>query len=255
MKKKKKETKRQKAELLAASSASSQSKEEISEIFKIEKNGKEKTIEAHGIGEEKAPSKEQIKKEKKIFIGIVVVMIGSALMFLVVYKIIDYTNNFEVEGVKFEVIKMGSLTLYKTSLPLIYQGGKADYNFYLRTDPRLLKSVELSGGLSIRENMVINMSNDFNCNGDGVIAIANLLNLYRIMGTEVIKDENASCDELFGRYVFLNIKEGDETGIVEYGLKGACYNLNVNNCGILKATEKFMLETLIEANKKIEEDK
>ncbi len=218
-------------------------KDEVSEIFKIEDEGKEKTIKTHTMKEEKEekPSKEQIKEENKIFRNIIIILIAFVLMFLIIYAIRYYMNHFEVEGIKFEIVKMGSLTLYKTSLPVIYQEKNADYNFYLRTDPRLLKNIEFDGSLSFKENMVINMSEDFNCNGDGVIAIANLLNLYKLIGTNVIKDENAGCDELYGRYDFLNIKEGDETRIVEYGLKGACYNLHVNNCEILKVTEKFML--------------
>lgn len=248
--KKKEEIKRQKAELLATSSASSQSKEEVSEIFKIENGGKEKIIKTHAVTEEKEekPSKEQIKKENKIFRNMAIVMAVLVLMFLVIYIIIYYMNHFEVDGVKFEIIKMGSLTLYKTSLPVMYQEKKADYNFYLRTNPKLLKNIEFDGGLSIKENMVINMSDDLNCNGDGVIAIANLLNLYKLIGTSVIKDENAGCDDLQGRYIWMNIKEGNETKITEWGLKGACYNLNVNNCEILKVTEKFMLESFIKVN-------
>jgi hypothetical protein len=93
------------------------------------------------------------------------------------------------------------------------------------------------------------MTNSFNCDGDGVIGIANVLNLYKIIGTQVIKDENASCDDLLGRYMFLNIKEGNETKINDYGLKGACYNIEVKGCDILPATERFMLETLIKVNK------
>lgn len=226
-------------------------KDEVSEIFKIEDGGKEKIIKTHIMKEEKEekPSKEQINKENKIFRNIILVLAGFILMFLIVYLIIYYINHFEVEGVKFEIVKMGSLTLYKTSVPVMYQGKKADYNFYLRTNPKLLKNTEFNGDLSVKENMVINMSEDFNCNGDGVIAIANLLNLYKLIGTNVIKDENAGCDDIYGRYVFLNIKNGDETRIVEYGLKGACYNLNVNNCEILKVTEKFMLESFIKINK------
>lgn len=230
------------------------SKEEISEIFEIE-NGKENTIKTHTEIEKKEekPSKKEIKKENNILKIVIFVIIGFVLTFLVIYGVMYYTSHFEVEGVKFDIVQVGQLTLYHTSLPVSYQGGLADYNFYLRTDPRVLQNLRFDDEITIKKDMVINMESDFNCNGNGVIAIANLLNLYKLIGTEVIKDENASCDEIFGRYMWINIREGDNTKVNEFGLNGGCYNIDINNCEILEGTEKFMLETFIEINKKLKE--
>jgi len=236
-------------------------KEEISEVFEIE-NGKKKTIRTHKEIEEteKVPSKKQIQKENKILRNIAIIMAGLVLLFFAVYLIIYFTNNFEVEGVNFEIVKMGQLTLYKTSLPGIIENGKfvmgiydtgqkADYNIYLRTDPRQLGSVVFHGTVSqIKKFNVINLTNDFNCGGDGMIAIANLLKLYEVMGGDMIKDENATCDDK-GTYGWVNVQEGTETSIERFG--PACYNIDINNCEILKGTEKFMLETLIEVHKKL----
>ncbi len=225
-------------------------KKEVCEIFEVEKNGKETEIKSCGIETEKPASPEQIKKEKKIFFNIMAVMIGLVLFFLVFYFMSYYTTHFEYQGVKFEVVKMGQLTFYKTSLPVNYQNSKADYNFYLRNDPRRLGNVEFDGEINLKQNMVFEMTDSFNCNGDGVISIANLQNLYNLVGTKMIRDENATCD-IQGRYMFLQINEGNETKITEYGLNGGCYNIEVNNCEILPATEKFMLETFIDVNAKL----
>ncbi len=229
-------------------------KEEICEIFDIEKAGIEKTVQACGTEkDEKEASREQIKKESKVFRIIVIAMTGFIMLFLLFYLINYSISHFKIEGVSFAIDKtaMAGKTLYKTSLPVIYQGKPADYNFYFRNDPRELVKIPFEGDMILKENMVLNMTNSFNCNGDGVIAIANVLNLYKVIGTEVIKDENASCDELYGRYAYLNIKEGNETSINDYGLKGGCYNIDVKGCDILPATEKFMLETLIKVNEKL----
>ena len=94
-------------------------------------------------------------------------------------------------------------------------------------------------------NMVINQTSNFNCNGDGIIGVANLLKLYNVLGVDVISDQNATCDSK-ERYVFLNIKDGNETKIEQTGK--TCYEIQVNSCDILSATERFMLETFIEAN-------
>ncbi len=78
--------------------------------------------------------------------------------------------------------------------------------------------------------------------------MANLMNLYRISGIEMIKDENATCDSK-GRFAFLQLQVGNETSIEKFG--PACYNVNINNCEILKALERLMIESFVELNKLI----
>ena len=75
--------------------------EKFSEIFEVEKDGKEKIVETHGFEEEKPDSKDQLKKEKKIFLGIILTMIGFVAFFAATYFISDSFNHFTVEGVKF----------------------------------------------------------------------------------------------------------------------------------------------------------
>ena len=225
-------------------------KEEVCEIFDVEKKGKKEEIKSCGIEEEKSASNEQMKKERSIFMKLTVIMTGLVLFFLAFYLMSYFTNHIEVQGVNFEIVKMGQLIFYKTSLPTMYNGTKADYNFYLRTDPRKLVNIPFDGSISLSSNMVLNMTDDFNCNGDGRIAVANVQNLYSFLGVKMIRDENASCDPQ-GRYMFLRITGGNKTEISEYGISGGCYNMEVNNCEILPATEKFMLDTLIQVNAKL----
>lgn len=197
--------------------------------------------------EKRIRKKEQVKSEDKIlknfFIGIGAVIVVIVLIIL----ILNSAKNFEYEGIKFKIVREGDLILYQTSLPVIYQGKTIPYNFYLRNDPRDLgENVHFYGRINLEQILVINSTESFNCDGDGIIAIANLVNLYRISGIEVIKDENAECDAE-GRYAFIQLQEGNETNIEKFG--PACYNVNINNCEILKATERLMLESLIEINR------
>jgi hypothetical protein len=230
-------------------------KENISEIFEVEKGGEEKIIQTHSVEktEETTPPESQIKKEKKIFTSIIFVMLGLVFIFLATYMLIYYTKNFEYNGIRFYIDKedLAGVTLYKTSLPVTIENGtKGNYNFYLRKDPRTLKDVTFEGDLIIKKNMVINMTNNFNCDGNGIIAIANLVNLYSIMGANVMKDENATCDSQ-GRYMFLKIDGGNQTKIEQFG--PSCYNMYINNCEILEGTEKFMIETFSEIKKVMKE--
>jgi hypothetical protein len=80
------------------------------------------------------------------------------------------------------------------------------------------------------------MTENFNCNGDGIVAITNLDTLYNLIG-KIISDPNATCDPS-GRYVFINIQNSSETSIQETALE--CYTINVNNCQILPAVERYM---------------
>jgi hypothetical protein len=202
---------------------------------------------------EVADKEEIIKKENKqlrnifIVIGIVV-----GLFFLSVF-IIDSIRNFEYQGVKYTTIKEGKLIFYQTSFPIystITGNHVADYNAYFRNDPRNLRDISFDGALNRRSTMVLNFTGnpeEFNCDGDGGIAIANLAQVYKSIGTEVIKDPKAGCDPK-GNYMFVQIKAGNQTEIKQTGI--SCYDLYVNNCEILKVTERFMNEAMVQINTK-----
>jgi hypothetical protein len=190
----------------------------------------------------KVSGKTQIKNEKKILRNFLIGMGVFVFAILLFFFILNAMQSFEYENVNFKTVKEGNLILYKTSLPVIYQGQKTEYNFYLRNDPRKLVEIPFEGELNLADNLVINSTEEFNCGGDGVIAMANLLNLYKISGINVIKDENATCDA-DGRYTFVRLQSGNETSIEQFG--PSCYNVNINNCEILEATEKLMLERFV----------
>ena len=64
----------------------------------------------------------------------------------------------------------------------------------------------------------------------------------------MVKDENATCD-ISGRYSYFTLKPGNETKIKqEFPF---CYDIVVNNCEVLEATEKIMLEILVKRNNEI----
>lgn len=225
----------------------------------MRKEAKKERKPENNISEESKPvsREQQIKDEKKTFKIIILTMIGLVLFFLAFFVVVNYTAKFKVGGVNFEIDTkdLAGKVIYKTSLPVYGKNestGKLAtgiYNLYLRNDPRNLEEVQFDGKINLKKNMVLNMEKDFSCDGDGIIGIANILNLYGIIGTSVIKDENASCDSQ-GMYAFVDIKEGNETRIEQFG--PACYNIYVKDCEILKATERFMLETLSEVNEEID---
>lgn len=206
---------------------------------------------------EKKTAEEQIKKENKtlrnLFIGLGIFV----AVLVVVVLIANSMTRFEYGGLKFNIEKFGNIIVYRTFFPVysktgvnLMTGGAvtehvADYNIYIRNDPRKLEEIPFNGDLVLLSNMVINTSGDFTCDGEGVIAVANMVKLFDILGINVIKDSNATCDSQ-GRYMFLQIQEGEDSEINK--ISGGCYELNVNNCEILKVTEKFMIETLVKVD-------
>jgi len=232
-------------------------KEDVSEIFEVEKDGKENTIQTHVLEEEKPDSHEQIKKERKLFWNVIIVMVGFALMFFAVYMIVNSMRHFEVQGVRFEIVREGQLTLYKTSLPVAYQQGtgavvSADYNFFLRNDPRTLENkVPVIGNITFRKNLVLEVTTeDLYCKGDWPIGLVNTQNLYNILGMNVLANNKSVEYEPFTDYMFLNINLGNKTEIKQ--VSGNTYEMNVANCEVLPAFERLMLETFIR-NKEVNE--
>jgi len=201
---------------------------------------------------EKPVSKEeQIKSNNKILRNILIV-IGVIALGVISFVIVSNSlSRFEYRGVNFEIVRFCDagppcLVTYRTSIPIDVEGTTVPFNFYLRNDPRELEErVDFTGDIFFSRDMVLNSEADFVCDGKGAIAAANLIQLYSVMGTKVIKDENASCD-LLGRYLFVQVKPGNKTKVDQFGPR--CYNIDIKGCEILEGTEKFMIETLVKVN-------
>ena len=223
------------------------SKEEVCEIFEVEKDGKEKIVEACGEEEVKKGTKKLINKENRILLGIIVVLalvlIGTLVGFLYGGK----AREFEYKEIDFQVIKDdGGLIFYHTIIPTIKQGQSVNYNIYLRKDPRVIgEEVEFNGFVNIPKTVILNSNESFNCDGDGAIAIANFAQIMSFFEIQVLKHDNATCENTDGKYGFIKIQEGNETFIKQVG--DMCYEFNVNNCEILDVTERFILDSLVKA--------
>lgn len=214
-------------------------KEETVEYFDIVEDGKEKVVETKAVETAQSNASENQVKEENNVLKIVLILIGGVFLVLVAMQLAaNAVKTFDYKNVDYEITREGNLLLYKTSFPVMYQGNEAQYNFYLRNDPRKLEAINFSGDINFKKNAVVNATNELNCNGDGIIAVANLANL-KIFDMKIIKDQNATCTQS-GNYMFINIEKGNESKIEQFG--PACYQFTVNNCEILKVTEKFMVE-------------
>ncbi len=210
------------------------------EIFKIEKKGEEKVIEKDFTEEVSEVKTGQIAKENKIlrniliFLGIIIVAI------LVWIYLHNKINTVEYDGVKFDVLDENGVTFYHTTFPNKING--KEYNVYLRNSPKETSQIEFKGKVLLSKMVVINGGNDFRCDGDGVIAVANVNQIFRDgLGATIITDPEAKCDEM-GRYTLINIVNGTGNEVKQIGV--SCYEIQVKDCEILPSTERFILEMI-----------
>src|SRR3989344_2377981 len=204
-----------------------------------------------GIGSVKCESEVPVKgcEENFIVIGSVT---GDGNGNSIVQKescvIIKAKKGVEVKGTGYSVVNEGELKFYKAQIPMISNGVHvADYNLYLHEDPRTLEDIYLSNPeVVVTQNIVVATDDDFNCDGDGIIALANFAKLYQTFGAKVFKNDSLQCDR-YAPYTHVLFHKADETGIDKP--KHNCYVVNVNNCEILRASEKFMIESLANVNR------
>ena len=185
---------------------------------------------------------------------ILIIFGGLILIFLLGFSMVDSIRNFEYKDVKFEIVKEGGMIFYKTAFPMyssITGRHVLNYNIYLRNDPRELKEIPYQGGIALEtplKKMVIDLEQDFNCEGYGIIAMANFVKSFDLIGIEVVKDPEVGCDEE-GRYNYVRVQEANETSISQD--RRRCYTINIKDCEILEGTERFIVEAFADFDERI----
>jgi len=187
-------------------------------------------------------------KESKTIIAVLIIALAFVGFALTVNYLRARSVMINYHGVDFAVEKTGSLIFYHTQIPYYAKDPKIKYNFWIRNNPKALENkVDFDGEMYIRPIIVFNLTgSDFQCDGDGIIAMKNLEQLYQVLGSKVIVDPNATCETEYPdtpRYVYVNIQPGEQTKIQQ--VSKACYTIYVKDCEILPATERYMTETFV----------
>lgn len=206
-------------------------------VKEIKKNTEAETEEI-----QKLSPKKQKEENNKTLLQIFIIVGLVFLAFFSVYFYLESKKSFEYEGVKFTQVQEGEMIFYNTQIPVYNERGDQIYiyNFYLRTDPRELAKLEFNGIVDPMQFVALNYSSEIDCDGYGIIALTNIINLYTLIGSKVVVDKNATC-ELGENYMFLNVQKTNESRIEKIGTN--CYNIKVKECEVFPATERFMLET------------
>jgi hypothetical protein len=216
-------------------------KKEVREIFNIEKAGEEVIKETKGEEEVKEVKKGQIEHQNKILRNVLIlggfVVIGVIIGYFFIYM----STNFEHKGIAYNIVDTEQVRFYHTQFPLFVKGKEINYHVYLRKDPRENVRIPFEGNFAFDDDIVLNSTSGFNCDGKGVIATANMNQILIALGAEVINDPEAVCDP-DGRYLHINLEEGEESKIEQYGPR--CYKFKINNCEIIDVTERYLTEVI-----------
>lgn len=183
-------------------------------------------------------------REKKHEAQLRFVIYGVIFLFVMIaffYFIFSSMTNFTYNGKDFQKIRMGELTFYKIAFPLSSTTGQhiADYNIYLRNDPRKLENISINGNITVKNNILITSREDFIC-GDNNIAIANFIQYFEGVEKRTVNSmANVTCTQNPSGTTLIKIENSTKSGIERVG--NDCYVFNVNNCAILNVTEKFLV--------------
>ncbi len=203
--------------------------------------------------------------KKEIYV-ILWVMAGLFALLFIGVAFFRSINSFEYEGLTFTKERFGEIPVfhyyYYINNPIT---GKAvaKYNLYLRNDPRE-NNVPIEGEIKF---LTPERYTYISINGTGLtecpqssLAIGNLAafltnNQLSVKGASAEPDVAErdktlyiNCDNTKDRVVIL-FQSGNETKIEKEG--DMCHIVTVSNCEILKAVEKFELQSLLDARKQI----
>jgi len=194
------------------------------------------------------------------------VMVGILVFLLVFFLVGESLRKFEYGGFKFDKVKFGKLTFYHTAFSINNQiTGSAigSYNLFLRKDPRKIEvPVDAKISFDNAENNITYLSfdADWKCEDKG-IALTELAKFLDAFGGNLKAGTTninaATIDEPYvvcentGKANIIVVKEGNESSIKQDKDNLYCYVLTVKDCNILDVTEKFIVETLIQARKSL----
>lgn len=196
---------------------------------------------------EKEAAEKQNKQVRVFLVGMAVIII---LVFIVTWMSQE-AKRFEYAGLEFEKTHYGEIPFYKAKMTISSITGNiiANYNLYLRNDPRKLKGIPIDGIIRLTPKVVLAIDENLKC-GDSTMAGTVLGQFFGAMGVsptrgeiDLIKAEEmnvtyANCN-LTTRDSIIIVVPGNKTEIVQENVD--CYKIKVKECEILKAIERFIL--------------
>ena len=193
-------------------------------------------------------------------------MLLLVAIFFASYYIFKSLNTFKYEGLTFTKERFGEIPLFHHYYNFNSKGELFQYNLYLRNDPR--KNTVPITGKAIDERIEFGQDNfvylsvapenltQCEYSRVGISNLAsfltdNQLNVKGAAPNESLAEENnvryATCSTHPNDIVII-IQAGNETKLIQE--EDDCYIIQIANCEVLQAIEKFQIKALLDSRKK-----
>ncbi len=210
----------------------------------------------------KVRKKSKLDREDKQTIGVVV---GIALLFVIFlggYYYFQSLNYFEYLGVDWDIQEYPNLDLYHTRFPIKYKGEViANYNMYLRNDPRENNIPINVSQIGFEKNVVLSLDDSADeCSGVTragsdlamfVSAFPFVTNVTGALTNQTKAEElglqyvDCSSDNSNKNRTVIIFQKSETPSVVE---EQGCYIINFGDCEVSKSIERFQLEILDQLN-------
>ncbi len=216
--------------------------------------------------EVKSDDKKNSKAKYSINKQLLIILIGMAtlvIIFFIASAFFQRLNKFEYNGLTFTKEKFGQIPVYHYYYFLKgKQGQLIKYNLYLRIDPRK-NNVSINGEIVLRDDksvyLSVNSTGLTQCEygAAGIASLSQFLSGNQLIVRGASPDEkeaydnnvwHATCEKWPSDTVIL-IEKGDSTKIIRDNEN--CYRIEVTNCEILDAIEKFQTQSIIDARERL----
>ncbi len=190
-------------------------------------------------------------KSQNLYVKMIILLM--VLVLLAVGGVAWYryaSNTFEYVGLDFQREMFDKLLLYHAKIPITSPTGNviANFNFYLRNDPRTLEEIPIQGRIALKKEAIIALDSSMEDCSDNSIAGVNLGQFLAAAGVKALPGSTdqtqaeeqglyyASCD---APVPVIITEKAEKTQILQ---EGSCYKIQVAECNdVVKATERFML--------------
>ena len=209
----------------------------------------------------KGKTDEQVNPKDNELKWIIGMMIALVIIFVFFSQVFKSLNNFEYNGLEFKKEKIGeNLNVYHYIRNFEYSGRMYSYNLFLRNDPRK-SNVPVEGApfefSSLNPVYIsVNAKKLIECEQSSIsipllaqFFTSNFVKVYAATPNIIEAQANdltyATCESAADGNVII-VSDGDETKVERTA--DNCYHITAANCEILPATEKFIVQTIIDAS-------
>ena len=201
------------------------------------------------------------QKQDRQLKGAVILMVGILAIIILVPLIKIYIfDRFEYLGLDFQKTQLGNYRFYSTRIPVLLTEKEIGYfSINFRNDPRKLEDInfkKITYAPVFQKDKVVYISTgkiERECNEGtaAVLTISGFLNQFAQMNVSGALSDKEIAEANNLSYVtcsthpentVINIIEGNKTEIRQ--TRDNCYELEYNECEVLKVSEKFILEII-----------